>query len=379
DLEQCNRLVAYTLGRQLTLHCILEPPINERYEAALVSWLPEHPFLSGRHFRNAVFESIALARLIASKDPGLAQLALEYVDLNKHNYHLIYFLDQIASESDVPITCLSAVIGSAMEFRSTTTSIEIHVDGPPADDLEARVSPNSAIETEIEIISGSDREKSKTYVFRSRLGDVTSVTLGRRLSTTYVDLPVEVILAGTYDVELVAPVEVTAARITVATPTLILRHATSAADDHVLLEAERIESTAGTIVTNGVAFTLSASDGSSMVYPAAPYFRQVDALPQDPLLREKYMRLKRILVHFRSHSKGALAKYKHKIEHERVVRNKMGWAILDRLLGDQVLTLSGRLYYLQPENVDRFLGVSYDDLRKGRSSEKMLQYLRSIS
>src|SRR6266481_3228467 len=71
DLEQCTRLVAYTLGRQLALQCISEPPINEKYEAALVSWLPEHPFLSGRLFRNAVFESVALAMLIASKDPEL--------------------------------------------------------------------------------------------------------------------------------------------------------------------------------------------------------------------------------------------------------------------------------------------------------------------
>jgi hypothetical protein len=267
-----------------------------------------------------------------------------------------------------------------MEFRSTTTSIEIHVDGSRADDLDAGGFRSDGVETEIEILLDNDREQSKTYFFRSKLGGVTTVALGRRLSTAYVDLPIEVTLAGSQDVELTAPVEISALRVVIATPTLILRHAMpSAADDYVLLEADRIDSTAGTIVTNGVSLTLSTSDESGLVYPAVRYFRQAEDLPLDPLLREKYMRLKRILVHFRSHSKGALAKYKGKIEHERVLRNELGWAILGRLLQDQVLSLSGRLYYLQPDNVDRFLGVSYDDLRKGRSSERMLQYMQSIS
>ena len=32
----------------------------------------------------------------------------------------------------------------------------------------------------------------------------------------------------------------------------------------------------------------------------------------------------------------------------------MGWAILNRLLQDQVLTFFGSFYYLQPDKVDRF-------------------------
>src|ERR1017187_539490 len=238
DLEQCTRLVAYTLGRQSELRSISEPPINEKYEAALVSWLPEHPFLSGRHFRNAVFESVALAMLIASQDPELVRLALEYIDSNRQNYHLIYFLDQSASDKNIPITCLRAIIGSSMEFRSTTTSIEIHVDGSRADDLDAGGFRSDGVETEIEIHLDNDREQSKTYFFRSKLGGVTTVALGRRLSTAYVDLPIEVTLAGSQDVELTAPVEISALRVVIATPTLILRHAMpSAADDYVLLEA----------------------------------------------------------------------------------------------------------------------------------------------
>jgi hypothetical protein len=84
-------------------------------------------------------------------------------------------------------------------------------------------------------------------------------------------------------------------------------------------------------------------------------------------------------MHFRAHGKEKLAKYKHKIEHERVLRNETGWAILRQLVQDGILTPSGKFYFLQPENVDRHLGVSYIDLRKGRTSDKLLQYLKAVN
>ena len=63
---QCMRLVSYCLDKPIQFQEIREPVINNQYEEHLASWLPEHPFLSGRAFRNVVFEGLALAVLIAS-------------------------------------------------------------------------------------------------------------------------------------------------------------------------------------------------------------------------------------------------------------------------------------------------------------------------
>lgn len=95
-------------------------------------------------------------------------------------------------------------------------------------------------------------------------------------------------------------------------------------------------------------------------------------------MRNKYLRLRKILTHFRSHSKSALAKYRDKIENERVAGNVTGRAILDRLLKDSVLRLEGKLYFLQPERVHEHLGISWPELRNGQTSKKLLQYLGSI-
>ncbi len=378
-LEQSMRLVSYCLGRQLNLERIPDRLINEKYEAQLASWLHEHPFIGGRQFRNAVFESVALAALIASKDSLAIQLLLEYVGGHKYNYHLVYFLECTAPTGDVPISSLQAILGSALEFRSTTTSIDLSVEGPEPDGTHSVTSQANTVETQVEIFMSKDEEPSKTFVFKSELGGTTSVQLGRRLSSTYVSLPCEVVLAGSQELEFIAPVEISAPRINLQSPALILRPpAPPSTDKNVLLEATTLESTVGSILTNGVNLVFAVSDRTGLTYPSINYVEQREPLPSDPLLKEKYRRLRRILMHFRSHSRGSLARYKDKIEHWRVLGNDTGWAILDRLVKDRILTLSGKFYFLQPENGNVHLGISWEDLRKRRTSAKLLQYLGSI-
>ena len=145
------------------------------------------------------------------------------------------------------------------------------------------------------------------------------------------------------------------------------------------LETYQVESTLTSIITNGVEFTIAVDDRSGLTYPAIQYVQQREAVPADPSLKEKYLRLKRILVHFRSHSRGTLAKFKKKIENERILGQESGPAILRQLLTDGVLTLDGSFYFLQPEKVDEHLGISWHDLRNGHTSQKLLEYLRSIT
>ena len=378
--EQCLRLISYCLGRPLNLERIADRLINEKYEAQLNSCLNEHPFISGHQFRSAVFESFALATLITAGDPLSLQLALEYVGSHKYNYHIIYFLDRVAGDGVVPISCLRVILGFALEFRSTTTSIELHVDGSEADDVDSAAPPTSIVETEVEIIMGKERKPSKTFVFRSELGNTTSVQLGHRLSSTYVSLPCEVLLAGGQELEFTAPVEISASKISLQCPALVLRPPTPpSTNKYVLLEATSMESTVSSILTNQVELILAVSDPAGMTYPSIKYVEKKEQFPPDPLLKEKYLRLRRILVHFRAHGKDTLARYKGKIEHERMLRNETGRAILRQLAQDGILTSAGQFYFLQLEKVDRYLGVSWLDLRKGRSSARLLQYLRTIN
>ena len=137
--EQCLRLVSHCLDIPVRVGAIGEPVLDEEYETRLAEWIPEHPFLSEREFRSAIFEAAALATLLASNDEECVQVALTYADSHKHNYHLVYLLHHIAADGQVPIAGLHVILGSAMEFRSPVTSIELRVDGSCDDALHSAV------------------------------------------------------------------------------------------------------------------------------------------------------------------------------------------------------------------------------------------------
>jgi hypothetical protein len=380
DEEQCMRLVAHSLGRWVDLCPVGKTSIDEKYQDGLRSFLQEHPFVNSpdRQFRNAVFEAVALSTLILSTDSRATGLALEYIDTHKNNYHLIYLLHKMARGREIPIDVLRAIIGSALEFRSRTSSVQIRVGDPSAGDWES--DPAQVLQIEIEVFMGSDNGPSKRFLFISTVSDVDSVNLGHRLSATYVFLPCEVRMSGAQELELTAPTVIFGRKISLLSQSLVLRAPSTSPDERqVVLAAEALECTLGNIVTNGADLILGVTDPTGITYPTIQYVEAEVDFSYDPSLREKYLRLRRILVLFRSHSRGALAKYRAKIEHERVLRNPLGRAILQQILDDEILTREGDFYFLQPENVHRHLGVSWIDLRKGRTSDKLMQYLRSIN
>jgi hypothetical protein len=282
----------------------------------------------------------------------------------------------MASERQIPIGVLPVIVGSALEFRSRTSSVGIRIEGSETEELQRGT---QTVDIEIEIVTGSAEGQSREFVFRSDLNGAATVELGQSLSSTYVSLPCEVVLSSAQELDFTAPVEITASKISLRSPAIILRPPLEGATDkHVLFEAESIDCTVEAIATNGLEFVLTVADRSGLTYPAIKYVKQRDAFDKDSALQEKYLRVRRILVQFRSHSRGTMARYKGKIEHERVLRNELGWTILKCLLKDGILTRDGSFYFLQPESVDKHLGISYIDLRKGLTSARLKQYLQSI-
>ena len=73
-----------------------------------------------------------------------------------------------------------------------------------------------------------------------------------------------------------------------------------------------------------------------------------------------------------------MAKLRAKVENERVAGNDMGMPVLERLVQDGILVPNGAFYFLQPTNVDKFLGVSWTRLREGEVNQKLVEYLQSI-
>jgi hypothetical protein len=93
----------------------------------------------------------------------------------------------------------------------------------------------------------------------------------------------------------------------------------------------------------------------------------------------KYLRMRGIIMLFRSHSKGSLAKYKDKIEHKRVLKNAMGEKVLEELKAKGILVLRGSMYHLNRDAVHRYLGISYQDLKTKTVNAKLIEFLDGIA
>lgn len=377
--EQCLRLLSYCLSRPCTLAVIPQPAINERYEAQLLSWLPEHPFLQGRDFRSAVFEAFALTTVMMSDQPLAEKLVAEYASARKHSYHLVSMLSTIAGERPLPVQYLRFLLSAALEFRSTQTRVEVRLEMPDIDEDAVDARATNHIQVSIELTSPEAGEPFKEFGFCALIDDTRSITLGPRLSGTYVDVPLEVVVSSKMEIEITAPTEIRARLLKLNAGRMVLRHCPNQDRQHVLLEGDSVTSELESITTNGVELAVVAANLASLTYPTIQHAEQRQQVPADPALKAKYLRLRRILMEFRSHKRGTLAKYKPKIEHERVLKNDLGRAVLRCLIRDGILSSAGSHYILDPDTVSAKLGVSWLDLRKGHVAEDLVRYLRDIS
>jgi hypothetical protein len=383
--EQCIRLLGHCLGKTLQLKSLGDITLDEKYEAQLTPFLPEHPFITGPseppgpQFRNAVFEAFALATIMASRIDELEPLINEYLSSHKHSYHLVYMLDTILTDHHISIGTLGPLFAAAMEFRSVNSIVELHVNGPDWDFEVPDQGVTGDIEIEIEILIGEGEKETQNFEFQGKITPNSRLSLGSRLADAFISVPCQVKLGGTYEIELTSPVEITAKLVMLDAKALVLRSKGQQGDlQEVIVESQELETGLETIKTNGIPLTFALADMTGVSYPVIQYAQKKLQPPNDPLLRQKYFRLKRILMEFRSHSRGGLAKYKHKIEHMRVLKNEIGSAVLKRLVADKILFLKGNMYHLEPSELSTRLGVSWQDLRKGQLQESLIGYLNAI-
>ena len=378
--EQSARLIAHCLGEPLSIEAIPDVVLNEKYEEQLSTFFLEHPFITGTRFSNAVFEALAVATLMNSGNPDFKKLLERYLDGRKYTYHLVYIFDALSKDKSIDKSHIKHLLSAAMEYCSVHSQVALHVSGPDWEE-DAGGGESMPIEVEIEVILGDrdEHKHSKTFDFSSSVTSIDVLNLGHKLAGAYISLPCSVRFGASSEVELIAPIEVSAKKLEFSAPSLVLRTAGGRKErKDILFNCSVVESKLKTVFRNGCSFLMTSADKLGLSYPLIDYVKYKEPLPTDPLIKEKYFRLKRILMEFRSHSKGSLAKYRDKIQHQRVLKNETGEMVLSKLLSDGVLVRDDKFYHLDQERLNERLGVSWHDLRRGRIPELLMSYLQSI-
>jgi hypothetical protein len=380
--EQAARLLAYCLAQPYSLEVIPQTGLNLQYEDQVDSFLKDHPFLvgGGREFRNAIFEAVCLAIIIAGGTPEDLELVRSYTANRRSNLYLIQMLDHVATGAVVPSILIDVVIGAALEYRSMGSRAEITIE--PTGIVRPQENGGGTpveIEVLIEIVPLNSDADERKFLFRSNLSDASPLNLGSKLSACFVEIPSDIVLSGGGEIELVAPVELSARRIEIRGTRLVVKAQPKLPDNQVDLEArELLSSVISAAIDPGAKFSVRVEDPSRQQYPLVGYTRRLEAALPAPEVREKYLKLRKILTHFRSHSRGTLAKLKAKVENERVAGNDTGRPVLDRLVADRILVPQGLFYFLEPSKVHDHLGVSWTELREGEVNTKLVKYLESI-
>lgn len=377
--EQCARILSCALGRSFPRQVIEDTSLNERYEQAVAAFCPDHPFLNDDLVRNAVFGAVAISRCALSSVPEYQSLALDYASMVRPTYHLLYIMNELAKTSGISVRYFNMLMQSCSEFLGVNAEISIDIEGESWDEEN----PGRADIPELTIsIEFPDKRDERIFMFNGVL-DCQGVQLGPYLVNTRVTLPCQIDLMSTPAVEAIGDCCISAPVVHIDTPDLIVRSIIQRSqeqekvDSGLFINARRAEGHASAVSLGAGNIEIQCVE-HSLVYPLAKYAQRVPPPLADPTLREKHRRLRRILSEFRSHSRGSLGKFRDKIEHERVLRNQVGTAILDALVKEGILKRDQKMYYIDPDKCDEKLGISWHQLRQYGTSARLEAFLREV-
>ena len=377
--EQCARVLSWSLNRPFPLRVIEDNALNERYEAAVGDWFQDHPFLDDTCLRNVVFAAFAVARCMLSDIREYRDLAYGYAVANRPTYHLLYILDELAKDHEIDVRSFNMLIQSCSEFLGINADVSIDIDGNSWEDSDGE--QDTGVELTI-TIGFPEKDQERTFVYKGIVG-AEAIPLGPYLVNTNITLPCAVDLLGIPSIEAIGNCSISARSVHIETPDLILR-------DISRLRQEGTQRSGGLFINthkaeglvNGVSFgaagvTIQCVE-HALGYPLVKYVQKVVPPFVDSELQEKHRRLRRILSDFASHKRGRLAKYRVKIDHERVLQNQLGKKILAALLKEGILQKDPKFYYIDPDQCDAKLGISWQQLRQYKSSSKLEKFLKGV-
>lgn len=381
--EQSARILSKALGQPFLKQVIADNALNEQYEKALETWCPGHPFLdenNDNRVRNAVFEAVSVAHCALSDDEQYQALADEYTQKRQPTYHLLYIMDLLSSGKDIGVRFFNMLIQSCSEFLSSRCDIEIEIAGESWDEPEVAELTSADLELRVEL-PGQELERS--FRFGGRVAKADSVLLGPYLVNTSVTLPCRVELKGSPVIQCFGTCRIVAQSVSIDAADLVVRGATHetndsrAAEPGLFIDVSQAHGHAIAVTPKAGKVEIGCID-HGLSYPLAKYVHKPEKIRADPHLVEKFRRLRRIMQEFASHSRGNLAKFRAKIEHERVLRGKIGENVLAQLLKEGVLYKDPKLYFVNSDKLAKVLGTTWHELRQRKLSKSMEAFLKRV-
>lgn len=342
------------------------------YQQAVDSLLPQHPFLdgTGANASGAVFSACIAAHALQSDLSGMASAAERYArnGANAPNPFLLdFYLGALGGETQIPAEHVGFL------YESVQAKAEVG-DVPRLDVTVADQVGEAAVEISVQ------RQHGPPLEYEFSIESDGTLKFGRRLNSVSVDAPdIEIELGDDRQLEMIAPVALAARSIMFLCQELVVKaNSDQAHDSTVNIEAGEVlfdAAMAPPTLRNGA--TLQVLWPDAQIYPWTHFAASMTEDP-DPALAEALRALRRLIISFRSHSKGQLARYRGKVEHARMTKGRLGDALRERLLADRILRLDGSMYILDPDALGKVTGLSFEDIKLKRYGDTVKNYLRGL-
>ena len=374
--EQLDRLVAHRYGTTgPPLGLAMSNKDRERYERALVTWLPEHPFLIGRDDSSpsAVFDAVITGQALGT--PQAAESAAQRESESGANPFLSVFYPpeesvgaaSISEPISLPAEHIGIVYSSVRARLTLSETANLLVVGR-GDEMEAEIS-----------LRGSTEERHERTLLKFRSGATDTVRIGSRLADAEIDVPRGRVEIGTgAEVTLVAPIDIECEELQLTADKFVVEAAPRErfASAVVLRGQTAAPTISGTPILRPGA-NLSVSWPGSHVYPWRPYSVGVVETVDEERVREGLQRLRRLVTAFRARGKDQLARSKQKIDSPRMMKG-LGSAVLKAMMDENIIHLDGHLYVLDASALGRVVGVNYIDCASQRWSDRAIAFVRCI-
>ena len=375
--EQCYRILSYLICGTSIYDIFDDGRLNDKYNEKMNSWIANHPFVSTdkKWFENIVFESYVIAYLsncLEYKETAIK--GLEGVSKNNSCSYLFTDLyDTISSDNNVDYRMVPYLIASFKTLDTPKNVGTVEIVSEEDNDV------SDIIECEMSL---GNENSQKEYDFTFNVGHEESLPILSPISSVTIDAPIDVIIKDT-KTEFIAPVFIRCRSLTLRSRDVLLSSISDGS--RTFVESAKFEALCddGSLptITNlkKSLKPLSIVTDSSLSYPFSDYSeKRVDVAVEDKDLKEKYQKFRRMMLMFRSHSKGELARCCSKID-KRIGKSDMGRAIIAKLQDAGVMKMHDFMYFIDYNRFAEVIGAKYDDIRSGTINDNMRKFLAGIS
>lgn len=373
DLDQCKALMECIYGEVFQMTVSNENRINSEFSRKIKTFIEDHPFLNGDRFENTVFESYVLARLMI-EDPENPFLELYLADKYRDAYMLYYFMIELAYDKQLTWKYIPYIYRSLISLDKR-------------DDYGQTSIIRNGNSEECSVFMSREKD-NKSFICTSTTDTDKSFNPGNVISNITIDCSSIDITLDKLSTEIIPPVVCLCDSIRVASDIVINPQSYDGNDgfknNNVTIECNNFNldfqfGHRPSLTINGNNVDLSINCVNKLISPFDKYFSSSD-IPGDfnEEFKTAFVKLRKILITFRSHSKGTMARYKWKINDARISGHDVGKLLIEKLLKTGIIEDKGIMYYLNRDKTAKLLGLTFDKLKTTLPTPQMAKFINEV-